>query len=98
LVECPQFVKLLQVSFDTGEIRHRIVDKELVLEPFGTKKPRKVTNDDTHGYDVQLVHATAALTVTDNSQSISDGTPDVTAMASIPNDAPSFNTPGQMMQ
>jgi EF-hand fold domain/STATa Immunoglobulin-like domain len=90
LIECPQFMKLLQVSFDelSGAVRHRIVDKELVLEPFGTKKPRRAKAQDTHGYDVQLINATAHL-------NLSGGTP---AASPITGDTPSQDTPNQMMQ
>jgi hypothetical protein len=39
LMECDQFSKFLQVSYDLqgGSARHKIIDKTVVLEPYGAK-------------------------------------------------------------
>jgi hypothetical protein len=56
LMECPQFVKFLVIhDFISGNPKHRIVDKELVLEQYGAKKLS--LDNPPNGYDPSLVGA-----------------------------------------
>lgn len=57
LMECPQFSRFLQVSYDlqTGTPKHRTIPKEIVLEPYGAKVPSP--EQPVNGYDPSLVNA-----------------------------------------
>lgn len=56
-MENSQFQKFLQVSYDlnTGLGRHRIIEKELVLESYGIK--RNNPDQPINGYDPSLIGA-----------------------------------------
>ncbi|PRP75084.1 hypothetical protein PROFUN_03920 [Planoprotostelium fungivorum] len=55
LADSPQFQKFLQINYEiTGLEKHRIVDKELVLETYNAKK--QPTDQPSSGYDHTLLH------------------------------------------
>jgi len=55
LADSPQFQKFLQINYEiTGLEKHRIVDKELVLETYNAKK--QPTDQPASGYDHTLLH------------------------------------------
>lgn len=53
LMDCPQLTKFLVIyDFASGNPKHRLIDKELVLEQYGIKKAIPMTSPD--GYDDKL--------------------------------------------